>query len=98
MMNSLASKSLFQVKFDYNDQVHIDSSVRKFDEDEKRTLDKFDLNYWEKEEVREFPTATNVVTIIPKEEELTELLVSFFKDSSIDRGIKNWRNHVDIYV
>lgn len=73
-------------------------TVRKFDEDEKRTLDKFDLNYFEKDEVRLFHNAEDAVAVVPKEEELTEILVSFFKDSSIERGVKNWRNTVDIYV
>jgi hypothetical protein len=25
-------------------------------------------------------------------------LVAFFKESSIEKGIKNWRNNVDIFV
>ncbi len=29
---------------------------------------------------------------------MTFILVSFFKESTIERGLKNWRNNVDIYV
>ncbi len=39
-----------------------------------------------------------MIDITPFEEELTEILVAFFKESSIEKGIKNWRNNVDIFV
>ena len=39
-----------------------------------------------------------MITTVPKEEELTEILVSFFKESGIERGVKNWRNSLDIYI
>ena len=39
-----------------------------FEEDQKRTLDKFDLNYFEKEQIRGFPNAQDAVAIVPKEE------------------------------
>jgi hypothetical protein len=39
-----------------------------------------------------------MIEIAPFEEELTEILVAFFKESSIEKGIKNWRNNVDIFV
>jgi hypothetical protein len=39
-----------------------------------------------------------MIEITPFEEELTEILVNFFRESSIERGIKNWKNNVDIFV
>lgn len=39
-----------------------------------------------------------MIEITPFEEELTEILVAFFKECGIEKGIKNWRNNVDIFV
>ena len=47
---------------------------------------------------RNFKDVGKMITTVPKEEELTEILVSFFKESGIERGVKNWRNSLDIYI
>ena len=39
-----------------------------------------------------------MVGINPIDEQLIDILASFFKDSSIERGVKSWRNNVDVYV
>jgi hypothetical protein len=72
--------------------------VRDFGEDEPKNLLKFDLNYWDSSRIREFENSEDLIEITPFEEELTEILVAFFKESSIEKGIKNWRNNVDIFV
>ena len=58
----------------------------------------FDLNYWDSRKKRNFKDVGKMITTVPKEEELTEILVSFFKESGIERGVKNWRNSLDIYI
>lgn len=59
---------------------------------------KFDLNLWDSNRIREYENSVDMIEITPFEEELTEILVAFFKESSIEKGIKNWRNNVDIFV
>jgi hypothetical protein len=39
-----------------------------------------------------------MIEIAPFEEELTDILVAFFKECGVEKGIKNWRNGVDIFV
>ena len=68
------------------------------DEDYQKTLSDFDLNYWDKNQYRTFDKCEEKVSITPQENDLTFILVSFFKESTIERGLKNWRNNVDIYV
>lgn len=72
--------------------------IRDFDEDEPKNLLKFDLNFWDLNKIREFEDSVDLIEIAPFEEELTEILVAFFKESSIEKGIRNWRNNVDIFV
>lgn len=72
--------------------------MRDIDEDEPKNLLKFDLNFWDCNRIREYDNSVDMIDITPFEEELTEILVAFFKESSIEKGIKNWRNNVDIFV
>lgn len=67
-------------------------------EEYKKTLADFDLNYWDNNQLRNFVNCQEMVRIIPQQSDLTLILLSFFKGCTIERGIKNWRNDVDIYI
>lgn len=62
------------------------------------TLINFDLNYWDSRRIRRFKNMSRMISTVPKEEELTEIIISFFKESGIERGVRNWRNTLDIYI
>lgn len=62
------------------------------------TLIDFDLNLWDSRKIRNFKNVSTLIRTEPREEELTDILVSFFKENGIERGIKNWRNTLDIYI
>ena len=47
------------------------------------TLDQFDLNYWDGRKMRRFSNSEKMIEPVPKEEELTDIIVSFFKESGI---------------
>lgn len=91
-------QSILKVVFRLNDEKAVKERVRDIDEDEPKNLLKFDLNLWDSNRIREYENSVEMIEIAPFEEELTEILVAFFKESSIEKGIKNWRNNVDIFV
>ena len=48
--------------------------------------------------MRDFENSVEMIEITPFEQELTDILVAFFKESAIEKGVRNWRNNVDIFV
>lgn len=89
---------ILKVVFRLNELKQPQERIRELDEDEPKNLLKFDLNYWDINKIREYSNSVEMIEIAPFEEELTEILVAFFKDSAIEKGVKNWRNNVDIFV
>ena len=89
---------LFKIKFILNKEAEIKEKIEAFNEDDTPNLDEFDLNYWDGGKIRRFPHSEKMIETAPKEEDLTDIIASFFKESGIERGIKNWRNTLDIYI
>ena len=61
-------------------------------------MDEFDLNFWDSRKIRRFHNSESMIETMPKEEDLTDILVSFFKKNGIDESIRNWRNTLDPYI
>ena len=89
---------LFKIKLIFDNNQKIEEEIHQYDEDEQLTLINFDLNFWDTRRIRRFKNMNKLISTIPKEEELTEIIISFFKENGIERGIKNWRNTLDIYI
>ncbi len=89
---------LFKIKLIFDKNQKIEEEIHQYDEDEQLTLINFDLNFWDTRRIRRFKNMNKLISTIPKEEELTEIIISFFKENGIERGIKNWRNTLDIYI
>ena len=92
------NEPLFKIKFTFDRDYPIKEELEKFDEENLPNIYQFDLNFWDLQQMRRFKNPEEMITPVPKEEELTEILISFFKESGIERGIKNWRNSLDIYI